>query len=227
VRFPILRGPLRGLWWSLASRGKVGRVITGTYEPEQTAVVRSVVGAGDVVLDIGAHAGYYSLLSSLLAGPSGAVWAFEPDPRNHAALQRHLRINRRSNVSAVRAAVADVRGVARFQAGHGSGTGKLSPHGPVEVEVIRLDDFCGERGIRPTVLKIDVEGAELEVLAGAPRLLERERPAILLSTHGPELHRSAISLLQDAGYELRPIVGPTTREAPEILATPAPRRAPR
>ena len=78
MRAPIFAGPLRGRWWLLESRGKLARILLGSYEPEQTRLFREHVRPGDTVLDVGANVGYYTLLSALLAGPSGAVWEFAP-----------------------------------------------------------------------------------------------------------------------------------------------------
>ena len=72
---PILRGPLAGKKWLLASRINF---FLGTYEPEQTQAFQEIVRPGSVVYDVGAHYGYYTLLASVLAGPAGRVLAFEP-----------------------------------------------------------------------------------------------------------------------------------------------------
>src|SRR5712692_81229 len=122
---PILRGGLRGKWWFLGSRGKLLRVLLSTYEREQTALFRRAVRPGDVVFDIGAHAGYYTLLASALVGPTGKVFAFEPDTRNYRMLEKQIAINRCSNVVLSSSAVSDSNGVAQFARGTGSGTGHL------------------------------------------------------------------------------------------------------
>ena len=87
LRFPILAGPLRGRWWLPATRGKLLRIYLGTYEREQTALFRELIRPGHTVLDVGAHVGYYTVLASALAGPRGAVWAFEPNPANAGCLR--------------------------------------------------------------------------------------------------------------------------------------------
>src|SRR5687768_5648057 len=79
---PFVVGPLRGNWWQLASGGKLARLLLGTYEPEQSGLFRTHIRPGDQVLDIGAAAGYYTLLSAKLVGTSGRVVSFEPDPNN-------------------------------------------------------------------------------------------------------------------------------------------------
>ncbi len=221
MRVPIIAGRLRGLWWLPASRGKILRILGGTYEPDQTALFERWIRPGGTVLDVGAHVGYYSLLSSLLVGDAGRVWAFEPNPKNFRFLVEHARINRRANVHAEPAAVSSANGTARFDFGTGSGTGHLAAGGAVEVNTVRLDDFCRVRSIRPTAVKIDVEGAEGSVLEGATEMIASSRPVIFLSTHGPEIHRHCLDWLRAASYHLTPIGRGALETSPEVLAVPS------
>jgi FkbM family methyltransferase len=220
VRLPIVGGRLRGRWWLPASRGKVLRILGGTYEPEQTRLFEERLRAGDTVLDVGAHVGYYTVLSAVLAGPSGRVHAFEPNPRNAEFLRRHVRINRLDTVRVEQAAVSDHEGTARFDFGTGSGTGHLADVGALEVRTLRLDDYCAQHALAPAAIKIDVEGAEMSVLAGAFDTLARYHPTIFLSTHGPEVHAASLDFLRGMGYQLRPILGDRVEFATEVLATP-------
>jgi FkbM family methyltransferase len=221
MRLPILAGPLRGRWWLPASRGKILRILGGTYEPEQTRLFEEWIRPGATVLDVGAHVGYYTLVSAVLAGPRGRVVAFEPNPTNHGFLKRHVALNGCGNVEVVQAAVSDAAGTARFDFGGGSGTGHLADQGALEVRTVRVDDVCAERGLAPGAMKIDVEGAELRVLRGAEQTLRRHRPVIFLSTHGAEVHRDCLEWLRGLGYSLSPILGTDLDAATEVLCVPA------
>jgi FkbM family methyltransferase len=218
MRLPILAGPLRGRWWLPQSRGKILRILCGTYEPEQTRLFRDYIPAGATVFDVGAHVGYYTLLSSVLAGNNGRVWAFEPNPANHGFLRRHVALNHCDNVSIENAAVSDRSGTASFAFGTGSGTGHLAADGALQVRTLRLDDFCREHDVRPGFVKIDVEGAEMAVLRGAEDVV-RSRPVIFLSTHGPGIHRECIDWLRERGYSLKPVDASELDAASEILCT--------
>lgn len=202
---PIARGRLRGRWWLPAGGGKVWRVLGGTYEEEQTRLFERVVAPGETVLDLGAHLGYYTLLASLLAGREGRVVAFEPDPRNAWYLRRHAALNRCRNVQVEEAAVFDRGGSLGFAAGPGSGTGRVSVASGLPVSVVRLDDFVSERGLRPGVVKIDVEGSEGEVLSGARETLRSHRPVLFLSTHDEAAHRACERMLRALDYRMEPI----------------------
>jgi FkbM family methyltransferase len=219
VRVPILAGPLRGRWWLARSRGKIVRVVTGSYEREQTRLMVSMVTAGDAVLDVGAHTGYYTVLASLLVGRAGRVHAFEPDPRNAGFLRRHVRLNRCDNTVVEEVAVASRAGARRFGGGSGSGTARLRPDGALEVPVVALDEYCQRHAIHPTLIKVDVEGGEAEVLRGAAEVLRRDRPTVLLSTHGPEAHAECLSLLSDLGYGAEAVGGGEVATADELLCT--------
>jgi FkbM family methyltransferase len=222
VRLPILAGPLRGRWWLAESRGKVLRVVFGSYEREQTRLLRSLVPRGGTVLDVGAHTGYYTVLASSLVGPSGRVRAFEPHPRNARFLRRHVRLNRCHNTVVEEAAVAAGPGSAMFGGGSGSGTGSLRPDGTHEVRTVGLDDYCGRHGLRPDLIKVDVEGAEAQVLRGAAVTLREERPVVLLSTHGPAAHAACLALLADAGYAAEAVSGGPVGSVDELICRPAP-----
>lgn len=220
MRLPIVGGRMRGRWWDPTSRGKVLRILNGTYEPEQTALFEQRIRPGHTVLDVGANIGYYTLLASVLAGPTGRVHAFEPEPRNAGFLRRHVEINRLRNVTVQQAAVSDRAGMARFDFGSGSGTGHLADAGALEVRTVRLDDYCAEHGLVPSAVKIDVEGAEMSVLHGARGTLERHRPVLFLSTHGAEVHRACLAFLRGLGYAARPILGGDVETTSEVLGTP-------
>ena len=224
MRLPILAGRLRGRWWLPASRGKILRILGGTYEREQTRLFEEHVRPGDTVLDVGAHVGYYTVLSAVLAGKAGAVWAFEPNPNNAHFLRRHAEINRLTSVRVTEAAVSDANGTARFDFGGGSGTGRLAEGGAVEVRTVRLDDFCADHGISPSAIKIDVEGAERAVLEGARATMAAHRPVIFLSTHGAEVHRACLDFLEEAGYTCAAILGDDVATTTELLCTPVARR---
>lgn len=220
VRLPIVAGPLRGARWIPASGGKILRVLFGSYEPEQTALFAAHLGPGDVLFDVGAHVGYYTLLGARLVGDRGRVLAFEPDPRNASFLRGHVRVNRAANVTVIQAAAGDTEGSVRFAAGTGSGTGHVSEAGGMEVRICRLDDVAAAQDALPTHLKIDVEGAELDVLKGAKQTLAAARPTIFLSTHGAAVHADCCGLLAECGYHLKPILGDDLETAREILCLP-------
>jgi FkbM family methyltransferase len=215
---PILAGRLRGCWWSPAAGGKVLRLFLGTYEPEQTALFCQQIRAGDVVFDIGANAGYYTLMGAQLVGQRGKVIACEPETRIAAFLRRHVEANRLTNVSIIQSAVGGESGVARFSRGKGTGTGRMSDAGDLTVRVRTLDEIAREHGLLPTHIKSDVEGAELDVLRGGQETLTQARPTIFLSTHGTHVHEACCRLLQEYGYFLSAIGGGDFATAPELLA---------
>jgi FkbM family methyltransferase len=219
LRLPIVAGPLLGRWWLPQSRGKILRILGGTYEPEQTRLFQKHVTQGATVLDVGAHVGYYTLLASVLVGPNGRVCAFEPNPENHGFLCKHVLLNELTNVTMENAAVSNSNGTASFAFGTGSGTGRLAEHGVLDVRTVRLDDFCRERKVEPDFLKIDVEGAELDVLRGADEVIRSHHPVIFLSTHGEDVHGECLVWLGDRGYTLLPVAGTDLDSATEILCT--------
>lgn len=214
LRFPILSGPLRGVRWRLDGGGKVLRVLSGTYEPEQTRRALELVRRGATVFDVGAHIGYYTLLFSRLAGPGGRVVAFEPSPRNLPVLRWHVARNGCANVRVEAAAVSAETGSARFTADTGSGTGRLAESGTVEVRTIRLDDYVDAGGPMPDVLKIDVEGAELDVLLGLSDDGWRKVRQIVLEGHDKEGRlNELVRLIESHGMKIGTIGKPADTEA--------------
>ena len=215
-----MAGPLRGRWWLPASRGKVLRILNGTYERAQSRVFQQWIRPGDTVLDIGAHVGYYTLLASVLVTDAGSVYAFEPHPRNFRFLAEHVRLNARTNVHAEQCAVSVGEGVAQFAFGTGSGTGRLAQRGTIQVRTVGLAEFCSRLGIVPSAVKLDVEGAEGAVLEGARTMLSAARPVIFLSTHGADVRAHCLELLRQLSYGFQPIVGLAVEDAAEILCLP-------
>lgn len=212
---PILSGPMRGRLW-IAGSG-THSCWMGTYEREQQALFRQIVGRGAVVYDIGANVGFYTLLASELVGPSGRVLSFEPLPRNLDLLRRHLEINRRGNVVVVNAAIADYDGLGRFSASTAWSENMLNSDGEIAVSVISLDSYVRAGGRAPTIMKIDVEGAEHLVLAGARSLLRDVRPSILLSIHSAEAREGCLTALKAARYGVRAVGGGESEENASLL----------
>jgi hypothetical protein len=113
---PILQGRLKGKRWIAGSH--IHGCWLGGYEQEKQELFSSIVKPGSIVVfDIGANVGFYSLLASVLTGPTGHLFAFEPLPRNLRFLRRHLQLNDLDNVTVIDAAVSRENGEVRFENG--------------------------------------------------------------------------------------------------------------
>jgi FkbM family methyltransferase len=172
-------------------------VVLGFVEPKQLGAARELATVNDICFDIGANVGLYSVL---FARHCRHVVAFEPVPRNIRFLSRTLEVNSARNVTIVPCAVSDSTGLSRFQHGARWGVGRLSEAGDQPALTVSCDEFVHTQSIVPSLLKIDVEGAEMLVLSGARRLLAEQRPVILLSTHGEGVRKSCLDLLVEMGY---------------------------
>jgi FkbM family methyltransferase len=156
------------------------------WEPEETALLRSITPVGGTFLDVGANIGYFTLLASRWVGPSGTVFAFEPVSTTHARLQRNLALNPTSNVIAVKEGASSAPGTAAIaledDAGHSHlFAGETNVGRQETITLTTVDAFVASKGLkRVDVIKIDTEGADFEVLRGAEATLRRFRPVVLM-----------------------------------------------
>jgi FkbM family methyltransferase len=200
ARVTLVAGPLAGLRWFPAA--SVPACAAGTYEPETQRALAQHLQPGDVMFDIGANVGFFTLFASRLVGAAGCVVSFEPLPASVAWLHRHVAENRTENVRVVEAAVSDGSGERRFAPAPSNAMGRLAAEGTLHVSVVTLDDFTVDGLRAPDLLKIDVEGEEVAVLRGATRLLERRRPTLVVATHGIDAYRGTLALLREYHYEV-------------------------
>ena len=164
------------------------QIFSGRLENEWLLVNR-FLKKGMTVIDIGAHHGFYTLLASTKVGVDGKVISFEPSPKEREKLKYHLILNNCSNVSVEGYALGKYNGETKFFIANGRDSGFSSLRRPkingqirtIYVPIKTLDKYLQSRNIKKVdFIKIDVEGAELEVLEGAKNLLKRyPRPFIL------------------------------------------------
>ena len=217
---PILQGRLKGKKWIVGSSNI--ECALGSYEYEKRILFEKEVSKSNVVYDIGAHVGFYTLLASELVGKGGKVIAFEPVFRNLKYLKKHLEINQCDNVIVIEAAVSDKSGISHFNEGRNSSMGHLSEDGDLTVNTVSIDELVGNGKIpAPDYIKIDVEGAELRVLKGAKSTLSNYSPKIFLATHRhivPNVHIDCCDFLTSLDYKLKPIIGDDLYATREIFA---------
>lgn len=234
---PVLRGHGRGL------RVRVGESIlrvSGRGEPLVERAFLDLLSPGAVVYDLGANIGWYSLLAARVVGPRGSVLAFEPSLENALLAQQNATVNGLDNITVVAAALTDRDGWVAFLQ-RGSLEGRLEKddsdaqaerrarqrirfEGRTLVPITSLDSWLAQTGEPPpSVVKIDVEGAEVGVLRGMKQTLSSARPTLVIELHGTR--DEVADELDRSGYEHRAIeLDVPTREAPwwaHILARPS------
>lgn len=184
----------------------------GVYEEDLTRLIVRISRPRWTVLDVGANAGYVSLLAADLGGPGSRVLAFEPNPRMVELLRRSAVLNRRAPLEIVEAACGGHDGQVSLSLSpdlHNTGlstlAGELTDARRLSVEMVRLDRFCASRGLRPDLVKIDVEGTEAGVLLGAEGLLREGLPPFVVCELWPATRDDVVGYMADMGYTVHSI----------------------
>jgi FkbM family methyltransferase len=189
----IVRFPAR---WS--------RYYPSEYEPETFDFLQKHLKKGATVLDIGAHIGLFSIIAARLVGEKGKVFSFEPTPFTRSVLSKVVELNNCTEIIEVRdEAVSDAKGTATF---YDTGDSEVSnanslvktarSRGEIEIQLTTVDDFAEENGLKIDCLKIDVEGAELDLLRGASKTFLNNRPIAHLSLHPAMITEKKQSLVE-------------------------------
>ena len=225
----------------LDSRDSLGLLGNQRYEPDEIEFAKNSIHKGDVVLDIGAHIGYYTLFFASLVGERGKVYAFEPDPDNFALLKKNVELNGYRNVVLEQAAVSNQSGRTRlFLCDYNKGMHRIydSKHSKraIDIGVLRLDDYFSDYDGKIDFIKMDIEGAELSAVQGMSSLLRKNRQVTIVTEFTPANIRGFgaepehyISLLADSGFSWHDLNDKNRLEPadfPELLrANPRERRS--
>jgi Methyltransferase FkbM domain len=130
-------------------------------------------------------------------------------------------MNRIRNCTVLEAAASDADGRARFEPSPQPTTAHLSDYGPATVRTVRIDSLVHSGEVPPpNVMKIDIEGAELQALRGAAQTMQAHHPAILLATHDPAVHQACLQFLRDHAYCLESLTPYPVESTAELLAYP-------
>jgi FkbM family methyltransferase len=196
-------------------------VWTGTYEQEFAEALAGSVTAGDVCYDIGGYRGYMS--AAMAAAGASKVFVFEPLPTNQEALRRLCALNPQLPVELLPVAAGNVDEPARLKVMPETSMGKLAsspfqagapPVEEIVVAVCRLDTLVSRGDIPvPDVIRLDVEGAELDVLEAARTILANHHPRIFLEAHSAALDHACAERLRALGYEVRYLDPPIENES--------------
>lgn len=162
-----------------------GMCVHDDWEPETTSTITNFLKPGMAFADVGAYVGQYTLLA---AGLGATVHAFEADPQTYDLLAHNVATNMLRNVRVNHSAVSDQCGFATFYRGPADRMwgGSLKPleerATPASVPTVTLDAYAAQQGIgRIDLMKIDVEGAELQALRGARGILStKPRPTMVI-----------------------------------------------
>jgi FkbM family methyltransferase len=207
------------IWINLRDKFVSFGCLIDNYEPAESVIFKQLVQSGDVVIDVGANIGWYSLLGSTLVGPGGRLLAFEPNPPVNERLAMSVQANAfASNIEIFDVALSDRRGTATLAVGSSRNLGAAflsndDAGGEVAytVRLMTLDGLIADGVVeldRLNFIKIDVEGHEGFALEGSKDTISRCRPIILSEFSEMLLARSGFaperlfSFLEANSYEI-------------------------
>lgn len=186
-------------------------MLLGVWDKSVSTVMRKVLKEGSVFVDVGAHVGYFTREASKLVGENGEVYAFEANEENFAKLSKN--VSKCANVHPLYAAVSDKPGeVEFFNSPIGSGrhsmvSSRNEESAVTKVPAVTLDDVLKDKLV--TLVKIDVEGAELSVLQGMKDIMARTKDLHIILEFFPELFsrqgiapHTLLQVMKDAGFKI-------------------------
>lgn len=222
----IKRGQGAGLAFNAANT--FPGYVLGTTEPLVQQALVGLCPRDGVVYDIGANVGFFSVIAARGVGPKGRIIAFEPVEECTRAIAHNASLNGYDNIVVVPCALGSRRAQMDFFVGANTTQSRLNPpadaHGRwVKLQVEALDDLVSEQGLpRPDVIKMDIEGAEIEALRGMQATIAQHRPVLLCEMHGRT--REFMEIMDEHGYDVEAIEPVATLEsAPwwiHLVATP-------
>jgi len=162
----------------------------GIYEKFETEFFKKEIKHGDIILDIGANIGYYTLIFAKHVGKNGKVFAFEPDPTNFSLLKKNVEINGYKNVVLINKAVSDKTGKLRlFLSKDNMGDHRIydSNEGRkfVEIKSVILDDYFKNKNKKIDFIKMDIQGSEYGAFKGMSGLLNLNENVRIISEFWP------------------------------------------
>jgi FkbM family methyltransferase len=198
---PVLSSSLRGT--RLRVNGLVkGSVFIRDYERDKQNAFRFLLRGNSIFFDVGANVGLHSYYVTRKY-PNVKIFAFEPLPGNAAYIRESIALNKFNNISVIESAVSSSEGEAFFDENKNNSMGMLvAKQTSLKVKLITLDDFIRQENIYPDVLKIDVEGAESEVLKGASHLIKQAAPSFIIELHNPQQDLEVARILLQHGYSI-------------------------
>jgi FkbM family methyltransferase len=187
---------------------------TGFYERGTLDFIKANLGEGDTYMDIGGNIGVHALIAAKVVGEKGSVWAFEPHHQTMSILEKNIAENDFQNIHAFQCGIGAEKSQAvlydnwSINKGASSTVIKAEKSLAIEIEILPLDMIVQQYSLRPKMLKMDVEGMELEVLKGASRTIEAYKPILIVEfsedrAELPEGRKNLFDYIQNLNaYEL-------------------------
>jgi FkbM family methyltransferase len=166
------------------------RLFINGFEKDVIDYFKKTVKEGDVVLDVGANIGIYSLIAGRRVGDNGKVYAFEPATKAFNILQYHIDLNHLKNITPIKSGVSNYTGEAEFNICEDDAYNSLGDTPMKEIikkdtiNIVSIDDFVLKNKINKVdIIKVDTEGAEFLVFTGAKKTLHKYKPVLLFETN--------------------------------------------
>jgi FkbM family methyltransferase len=191
----------------------------GKYELPLQETLASYLKPGEVFYDIGANIGFFSILGAKLVSSKGKVYAFEPVPDNVARIHHNARLNNFSQITVIAKAVSESTGegellLTKNIGGHTLASADRPPdvQGSMTVDLISIDDLIARGELTPpNLVKVDVEGAELDVLQGMKQTLAQYQPIVIYEIDAKQQEvferkqQAVVDFLEAQSYQIQPI----------------------
>jgi FkbM family methyltransferase len=215
--FTMQQGVGKGLKFNAGKANPEGAL--GTYELPVQQALSNYLKSGDVFYDIGANVGFFTVLAAKLVGSSGKVYAFEPDRQNADCIRHNIQLNQFNNTAVWQKAVSHTTGtgellLAEYSGGHTLSVVDRPPDlaGSITVELVSIDDLISQGKLTPpNLVKIDVEGAELDVLRGMIQTIKQYQPIIIYEVDAAkqdsfqQKNESIEALIYSLDYKIVPL----------------------
>ena len=199
--FTVFNGTLKGVKLRLTNELK-GTFLFKNYEYEKQLVFTLLIQPQDVFFDVGANIGLHSYYVQKNIKDVNII-AFEPLQNNVTYIKETIANNKFTNIKVENTALGNQLGTIYFDVQHNNSVGNITTTNTgIEVNITTLDKYTNDNNIYPNVLKIDVEGAEGDVLNGGKYFIEKIQPILIIELHSPAQDLLVAQFLTDRGYQI-------------------------